>query len=97
MLGALKKELYEQEEFSVLLKLVDIAKKLTYFEGGDRSSNLPSLIATEGKSLIVREKQILSYYNLKLEIENAIIRNDDNVKRFLDYQKLKENQEIFTS
>lgn len=80
MLTSLKRELYETEQFSFLLKVFDIEKKLIVFEEGKRIRLEPALIANEEQSVINKELRLIQYHKLFMEICNKVVENNKEVE-----------------
>jgi hypothetical protein len=83
MLTSLKRELYETEQFSFLLKVFDIEKKLVVFEEGKRIRLKPSLIANEEQSVINKEMRLIQYHKLFIEISNDAKQMNDKMEQHL--------------
>ncbi len=83
MLTSLKRELYETEQFSFLLKVFDIEKKLVVFEEGKRIRLKPSLIANEEQSVINKEMRLIQYHKLFIEISNDVKQMNDKMEQHL--------------
>jgi len=83
MLTSLKRELYEAEQFSFLLKVFDIEKKLIVFEEGKGIKLKPGLIANEEQSVINKELRLMQYHALLIEVSNRAEEKAPNIETHL--------------
>lgn len=69
MLTAIKRELYDTEQYCFLLKAFDIEKRLVIFEEGKQIQLKPALIANEERGVLKKKKLLVEYHQLYLQID----------------------------
>ena len=90
MLTVLKRTLYDNEEFSCLLKTFDVEKKLTVFEGAKALQTLPQAIAGEELSIINKQLRIIEYHRLLINIKETNEDLKDTLEEYLKHKLLQE-------
>lgn len=93
MLTSLKRELYEHEQFSFLLKLFDVEKKLIVFEEGKEIQLKPAMIAQEERSVIHKQQKILQFQKLLNEIRRRVKDKDETLGATLGNPLLTDNMD----
>ncbi len=93
MLTSLKRELYETEQFSYLLKLFDVEKKLIVFEEGKEIQLKPAMIAQEEMSVINKEQKLLQYQKLLIDIKTRAEEKDLSLASTLSNPLLTDNMD----
>jgi hypothetical protein len=83
MLTSLKRELYESEQYSLLLKVFEIEKRLVIFEKGKQIQLKPALIANEERGILKKKKLLVHYHQLYLQIESLQPQNYKEAEEFL--------------
>lgn len=96
MLASLKRELYENEQFSFLIKLFDVEKKLIVFEEGKEIQLKPSIIAQEEQSIIQKEQKLLQFQKLLMSITSRIEAKDKTLLVTLSNPLLTENVDMLS-
>jgi hypothetical protein len=96
MLASLKRELYEDEQFSFLIKLFDVEKKLIVFEEGKEIQLKPAIIAQEEQSIIQKEQKLLQFQKLLMSITSRIAAKDETLFDTLSNPLLSENVDMLS-
>ena len=96
MLTSLKRELYENEQFSFLLKLFDVEKKLIVFEEGKEIQLKPAIIAQEEESVINKQQKMLQYQKLLIDIKKRADENDRTLESALANPLLNDNMDAIS-